>query len=356
MKASRRLDAQPAAIDAPRAPRWLLFVHQLPSSPSNLRVRTWRRLQQIGALAVKQALYVLPDTASAREDLEWLKTEIESAGGQASVFAADAIDAWSNDALVDEFRRTREEAYAAMARDAEQLLKRRTRARKDVTPRRALQQIKERLAAVEQIDFFGSAGRDRVVTLVRELEERGTVRAAGSEASKGITPGEYRGRLWVTRPRPGVDRMASAWLIRRFIDREAQFGFVVDRDAAPSGAVPFDMFGVEFTHRGEFCTFETLCDLFRLQDAALSAIGAVVHNLDLKDGRFGAPQAATMGVLIEGLRLTHEQDSVLLEAGIALFESLYRGTAEATRLQGPRPLAGRKRTARARSQRRGSQK
>ena len=352
MKASPPVEAPRTAVSG--AARWLLFVHQLPSSPSNLRVRTWRRLQQIGALPVRQAVYVLPDTPSTREDFEWLKTDIESAGGQASVFSADAIDAWSNDALVDEFRRTREDAYGAIALEAEQWLKRRTRARKEVAPRRALQQIKERLAAVEQIDFFGSAGRDRVVTLVRQLEERGAARAAGSAEPKDRAPAEYRRRLWVTRPRPGVDRMACAWLIRRFIDRDARFGFVADRDAAPSGSVPFDMFGVEFTHRGELCTFEMLCEVFRLQDPALSSIAAMVHDLDLKDGRFGAPEAATMGVLIEGLRFTHDQDGVLLEAGIALFESLYRGTAEAKRLQGPRPLAGKKRAARVRPKTRGS--
>ena len=86
------------------AKRWLLFVHQVPSEPSNLRVRTWRRLQQLGAIAVKQAVYVLPDSPGAREDFQWLKTEIESAGGQASVFAADSVDAWSDDALIREFR------------------------------------------------------------------------------------------------------------------------------------------------------------------------------------------------------------------------------------------------------------
>jgi hypothetical protein len=225
-----------------------------------------------------------------------------------------------------------------------------------VTPRRALQQIKDRLAAVEQVDFFGSAGRDRVVTLVRELEERGAARAAGATTSKDTTTNAYRGRLWVTRPRPGVDRMASAWLIRRFIDREARFGFVADRDAASSGSLPFDMFGVEFTHRGELCTFETLCDLFHLQDPALSSIAAIVHDLDLKDSRFGAPEAATIGLLIEGLRFVHDQDAVLLEAGIALFESLYRATAAAKRLQGPRPLAGKKGAARARAEARGSRK
>ena len=112
----------PAAQQAAR--RWLLFVHQLPPKPSNLRVRTWSRLQQFGAIPIKQAVYLLPDTPNAREDFEWLNTEVKAAGGDASVFAADHVDTWSDDALVEEFRRSRQEAYAALARDVEQVLKR----------------------------------------------------------------------------------------------------------------------------------------------------------------------------------------------------------------------------------------
>src|SRR5688572_21950031 len=114
----------PAAKPGAAARRWLLFVHQLPSNPSNLRVRTWRRLQQLGAIPIKQAVYALPDTPGAREDFEWLKTEVKATGGDASVFAADNVDAWSDDALVEEFRRSRQDAYAALARGVEKALKR----------------------------------------------------------------------------------------------------------------------------------------------------------------------------------------------------------------------------------------
>lgn len=329
--------------------RWLLFVHQIPASPSNLRVRTWRRLQQIGALPLKQALYVLPDTPNAREDFEWLKTEIEGTGGQASVFAADMIDAWSNDALVDEFRRSRETSYKSLATDAERLLKRVSRSASARVPRRTLQQLKDRLVAVERIDFFGSAGRDRAVALVQQLEERRSgSRSATSTTLRSSAPGECHNRLWVTRPRPGIDRIASAWLIRRFIDPDARFGFVPDRDAAPRDSIPFDMFGVEFSHRGEFCTFETLCDAFGLHDPALPSLAAIVHDLDLKDGRFGAAEAPTVGLLIDGLRLTHPEDDALLAGGMATFEALYRAFSEARRVQGPRPLAKRPKASSAR--------
>jgi len=287
---------------------------------------------------------VLPDSPTAREDFEWLKTEIEGAGGQATVFSASTVDAWSNDALIDEFRRTREESYAVLVREAEQLLKRRSVRTKSTLPERSLRQLKERLAAVEQVDFFGSAGRDRVVSLVQQLENRGSI-ATERHASGQQARAAYRGRHWVTRSRPGIDRIASAWLIRRFIDQEARFGFVADRGSAARDAVAFDMFGGEFTHRGQLCTFETLCDVFHLQDPVLTDLAAIVHDLDLKDGRFGAPEAATVGLTIDGLRLTHADDNALLDAGIVLFEALYRALQEARRLHGPRPVTRKRRTA-----------
>src|SRR5688500_9440583 len=170
-------DRMRIAAAAPSRRRWLLFIHQLPSHSSNLRVTTWRRLQQIGAIPLKQAVYALPDTPDTREDFEWLRTEVKGAGGDASVFAADNVDAWSDDALVEEFRRARQDNYDELARDVEQALKRASSARgprgtRAPSVRRLLDIFRERLVAAEKIDFFGSAGRDRVLTLLRQLEDR----------------------------------------------------------------------------------------------------------------------------------------------------------------------------------------
>jgi hypothetical protein len=333
----------PSSPPSTRARRWLLLVHQLPSTPSNLRVRTWRRLQQLGAIPIKQAVYVLPDSPAAREDFEWLKTEITGAGGDASVFTADHVDAWSDDALVEEFRRSRQEAYASLARDIERTTGRmggrRARGRAPSLTR-LLDGYRQRLEAIQAIDFFGSAGRDRAATLLKQLEER-LSKPAGPSAAHAAAGGQdtYRARLWVTRPRPGVDRMSSAWLIRRFIDPQARFGFAADRDAAAADAVPFDMFGVEFSHQGEGCTFETLCSAFAIDAPAVRRIAAIVHDLDLKDQRFGAPEAPTVQAVIEGLRLAHDEDDVLLAQGMTLFESLYRAFEQSARSAGPRPVA-----------------
>ena len=327
--------------------RWLLFVHQLPSTPSNLRVRTWRRLQQIGALPIKQAVYVLPDTPGAREDFEWLKTEVTSAGGDASVFTADNVDTWSDDVLVEEFRRTRQDAYATLARDIEQLLKRlgvgrRPRGTRAPAVRRLADVFTLRLSAIQHVDFFGAAGRDRVSRLLQQLEEkaRDSRRAVErSQPAADVDATLYVNRLWVTRPRPGVDRMSCAWLIKRFVDPKARFGFVADREPLPEHAVPFDMFGVTFSHQGEGCTFETLCTVFAIEEPAIARIAAIVHDLDLKDGRFGAPEALTVGTVIDGLQLSVSEDDALLDHGIALFESLYRAFEQAARSDGPRPVA-----------------
>jgi hypothetical protein len=332
------------AEQLPLSRRWLLFIHQLPSQPSNLRVRTWRRLQQLGALPIKQAVYLLPDTPATREDLEWLKTEVKGAGGDASVFAAGSVDNWEDDVLIEEFRQARQDAYAALARDVEQTLKRAgtaTRGGRAPALRRLLAIFHERLTAIESVDFFGSAGRDRVATLLKQLEHRISEPRAGSAASDaaGSNVTVYQRRLWVTRPRPGVDRLASAWLIRQFIDPKARFGFAADREAVPAHAVPFDMFGVEFSHQRDACTFETLCASFRVAEPAIARIAAIVHDLDLKDARFGAPECGTVGAVIEGLQLAYADDGALLEQGMTLFDSLYRSFEQSARLTGPRPLA-----------------
>ena len=305
----------------------------------------------MGAIPLKQAVYALPDTDDAREDFEWLKTEVKAAGGEATVFAADHLDAWSDDALVEEFRRARQETYDELTRDVDRALKRANNARRPKGTRapalrRLLDIFRARLVAVERIDFFGSAGRDRVLTMLRQLEGRiapPSRPSAPAEADSSRRMASFQGRLWITRPRPGVDRMASAWLIRRFIDRQARFGFAADRESVPDEGVPFDMFGVEFSHQGGGCTFETLCAVFGIDGHALSRIAAIVHDLDLEDGKFGASECGTVRALIEGLQLANQNDGTLLELGMTLFDSLYRSFEQSDRSTGPRLTARPKR-------------
>lgn len=316
----------PSRQAAPR--RWLLLAQQLPSSPSNLRVRTWRRLQQLGAVALKQALYVLPDSPKAREDFEWLAEEIRSSGGEASLFLAESVGARTDEELVEAFRQSSGKAYGELRLELEALL-----AAPDA--RKRVGALRTRLRAIEATDFFGAEGRDQIEALLRRLEaDPASFRQpAGGGGSPAL--GEFRSRLWVTRPRPGVDRMASAWLIRRFIDSEARFAFATQPEAAPPEAVPFDMFGVEFGHHGASCTFETLCRVFAIDDRAVGRIAAIVHDLDLNDELFGAPEAATFRLLIEGLEAGHADDETLLAQGMTLFEAFYRAAAPSPALAAP---------------------
>jgi hypothetical protein len=321
-----------------------MLVHQLPPLPSNLRVRTWRRLQELGAVAVKQSVYMLPDTPESREDFEWLKVEIEGAGGEAIVYSADHVDPAAEAALIEQFRHARQQAYSELASELQRV--QRPRASRQGPPgrRRDLARYRERLAAIERVDFFGSAGRDRVVALLAGLEAAAAPAAKekGRRGSGGPGDGvQYEGRVWVTRPRPGVDRMASAWLIRRFIDSKARFAFITDVKNA-GDALPFDMFGAGFGHEGDRCTFETLTTRFGITDPAVARIAEIVHDLDLKDGKFGA-EAATLGSAIDGLQLSSMDDNILLDHGITLFEALYRSFAQSMRPSRPRSVATRPR-------------
>jgi hypothetical protein len=316
----------------------LLLAHQLPATPSNLRVKTWRRLQDLGAIAVKQSIYLLPDSAECREDFEWLRVEIEGSGGEAIVFSASHLDAAAETALVEEFRRSRQAAYTQLAAELQRVRPKSGGRRGEPLPR-DLSRYRERFQAIERIDFFGSAGRDRVASLLAALESK----RAGVEGQRGASGvsdvAQYQGRLWVTRPRPGVDRMSSAWLIRRFVDTTATFAFVTDAKNAPADAVPFDMYGAGFGHEADRCTFETLVARFGITDRAVARLGEVVHDLDLKDGKYAAPEAVTLGAAIEGLQLSCADDHQLLDQGMILFEAMFRSFSQQGRPSRPRAVA-----------------
>jgi hypothetical protein len=322
--------------DATNRNRWLLLVHQLPASPSKARVKTWRRLQQLGAVAIRNAVYVLPDSPQAREDFEWMKTEILANNGDASVFAADTIDVLTDDDIVSALRADRERSLVAIRTDARKLLRDggRTGEMRGVVLRRlqrAVRQLQDRLAHVVATDLFGASGREETQAALAELERRvaGPIMDASGTSDRDhvLRSEDYRGRVWLTRPRPGIDRSGSAWLIRRFIDPAARFAFGEKLRPGSSKVVPFDMYDVEFSHHGDRCTFEIMSERFGIADPAVIQLGRLVHDLDLKQTRYNVPEAKTLGRLIAGLRQAYSRDEDLLEYGIALFEGLYQAFA-----------------------------
>jgi hypothetical protein len=332
--------------------RWLLLVHQLPARPSNVRVRIWRRLQQIGAVALRGAVYVLPNTAEAREDFEWIRTEIAGRGGQANILTAQAVDGYTDDELEATFRRARATDYASLIQDIDGIRKhvtrRESRARVQRN-RRDLMKLRERFHALKAIDFFASPAAGDAHAALAALEELTVAATTAPRSSSRLELRSFKGRTWLTRPHPGIDRMASAWLIRRFIAPEARFGF--GSLPAADGQIPFDMPDVEFGHHGEDCTFETLIKRFAIRDPAAGRLGQLVHDLDLKESLYSVPEAATIGRLVEGLRDSATSDSALIEDGIRMMEALYRSferelspaPARTPRREGTRVNAARRR-------------
>jgi len=306
--------------------RWLLLVHQLPAEPSNLRVKVWRRLRAVGAVPVKNSVYVLPNNDETREDLEWIRGEIVSLGGEAVVFAADAVDTMADEEVVEVLAQAHRVDWEELARLIADLEGRRRKGKVEVaTAERELRSLRNRAAQLDRIDFFEAAGRVEVFQALDLAGAPEAVPRPSRPQASTAQPGreEYRARRWLTRPRPGVDRMASAWLIRSFIDPASAFEFA-ERVPPDGSAVPFDMFGVELGHQGGRCTFETLVAVFGLEAPVLGRIGLLVRRLDLKEEAGSDPEAAMLGRLVEGLREAIGEDGELLERGMLLFEALYR--------------------------------
>ncbi|HEX6980299.1 MAG TPA: chromate resistance protein ChrB domain-containing protein [Alphaproteobacteria bacterium] len=307
--------------------RWLLLVHQLPAKPAYMRVKIRRRLQAIGAVAVKNAVYALPVSDQAQEDFEWVLREIVEGGGEGMVCEARLIDGLSDQEVRAKFDAARDADYEQIAKEARALLKdlgndetadRLSEAKPQIV------RLRTRLARVIDIDFFGANGRETAEGLISSLEARTAGNAAPAVDAADATFGELKGRTWVTRQGVQVDRIASAWLIRRFIDPAATFKFVPGKGYRPRpGELRFDMFQAEFTHEGDRCTFETLLARLDIRDPALKAIGEIVHDIDLKDAKFGREEAAGIARLIAGIAMATAADTERLARGAEVFEGLY---------------------------------
>jgi hypothetical protein len=309
---------------------WLLLLHQLPPKPAYFRVKIWRRLQGIGAVAVKNSVYVLPANDEAREDFQWLLREIVDGGGEACICEARMIDGLTDAEVRALFDTVRDADYRELADELRAVKSGMTgMAPSSVEQRSELEgqvrRLRKRFAEITAIDFFGANGRETADGLLSALEARLSEPAiSGQEAE---VPTERRasltGKVWVTRQGIHVDRMASAWLVRRFIDPAARFKFVPGKGYRPqAGEIRFDMFEAEFTHEGDRCTFEVLLSRAGIEDAALAQIGEIVHDIDIKDGKFGRPEAPGIAQLIAGIAMANNDDTARLERGAAVFDDL----------------------------------
>ena len=298
---------------------WLVFIHQLPAEPAYLRVKVARRLHRIGAVALKSSVYLLPDGEEEAEDFRWLMREIVDAGGDATLSRATFLDGTDDRQVLAMFHRERDAEYEEITAAA--------RAATAAEPKaEEVQRLRRRLAEITARDRLDAPGRAAAEHAVEVLagRQRGGV---PKPAEKGqISPG----RTWVTRRNPQVDRLASAWLIRRFIDPSARFKLVDPAGYDPEpGELRFDMFAGEYGHEGDRCTFETLLERFGLTDPGLQRLGEIVHDIDCKEARFGHPEGPGLAALVRGLAATHPDDTARIEAAMPLLEGLYTcfGTA-----------------------------
>ena len=293
---------------------WLLLTFTLPAKRASDRVKVWRKLQRYGAVALGNSGYLLPNNPANQERFEWLATAIRKYAGEASVVKVQSIDNLSSQQLVGRFAEARTREYQELIRELQKL---------SSVPRhkRALSRLSHlrgRFREIVEIDFFNSPVQKRV----EELLARADTSPTPPKESVKVNHREYAGRLWVTRPRPGIDRSASAWLIRGFIDKKARFIFAPE-EHVPQKAVPFDMFHGGFGHRGEDCTFETLEKSFRIRDHKLRVIGQMIHDADLLDEKFGRKEGFGIDEVLKGWAKRGVSDKELLERGIELIAAIY---------------------------------
>jgi hypothetical protein len=297
---------------------WLLLAFTLPGKRASQRVEVWRKLQRYGAIPLGNSGYLLPNDTSNQERFEWLATSLRHYGGEASVIQVQAIDNLNRQQLIGRFSQGRSHEYREIVRQLQEIL---SGTSKRKSPGRVVQ-LRNRFQEIVSIDFFGNPLQGHVQELLKRAER--------TSSQPGVTlvveakhRREYAGKVWVTRSRPGIDRCASAWLIRKFIDPKARFAFVLEGGILPKTALPFDMFEGGFGHRGDDCTFETLAKNFRVTDKKVLWIAQIIHDADLLDEKFGRREGFGIDEVLKGWARQRIPDKQLLDRGMGLIEGLY---------------------------------
>jgi hypothetical protein len=298
---------------------WLVLIFSLPARRASERVEIWRKLRRYGALPLRSSGYVLPNTPPNQERFEWLAASIRKYKGQASVALVEALDDLPSQQLVKLFLDARTRDYESLAREIRKLAKKKER------PPAQISRLRRRFQEIAAIDFFDSPLRGRTESILAALDVESVTPA--KESTSVRVRKQFVNRVWITRPRPGIDRVSSGWLIRRFIDPGARFVFGKDPGQQPD-ALPFDMFGdAGFGHRGEDCTFETLCGEFAIRDPKVLVIAEMVHDADLGDDKFGRSEGLGLDKVLIGWARQGLSDDELLRRGMDAVEGLYQAVA-----------------------------
>lgn len=318
-------------------PLWILFFYSVPSKPVSNRMSVWRKLMKVGAVPLKGSVYILPCTAEHDELLHWLVAEIKEMNGDAAMVSIEKVDTIKDSEIIDLFNQARKGDYQTIGQDLEEVARKLNNIKKGGQDQNQkglsgqLDKISKAFAEVKKIDFFSAAegvSLGTSIDLVRhELNQlMGTPKKSEQTAvfSQKLAA-DYQGRVWATRKRPFVDRMACAWLIKNFIDKNAVFEFIDEDkvDTQPATTIVFDMYGGEFTHAGDLCTFEVLVRAFGLKDKALKQLAETIHDLDMKDDKYQSQEARGVEHILAGIRKSAPEDSVALALGMQVFEMLY---------------------------------
>jgi len=295
---------------------WLLLLYRLPATHKTQRVAIWRKLNKSGAIPIKTSAYLLPDAPAQYELFQWLAKQVNDYGGESTLIRAQEIEGLPDEKLVELFNAVRAREYAALSQTLRKLIKRTGKGR-DQAFADELEKVKKEFRRVQEVDFFESPGaHDAEVLLGRVQDSSRAKRMPGAK----LHTGNFQDKTWVTRPRPEIDRVASAWLIRRFIDPKARFAFA--RVAAAS-ALPFDFPEGEFSHHGEDCSFETLLKRFGLTEKSLRQIGEMVHDADLEDEKFGRTECVGLDRMFKGWAKQGVSDEEILIRGFECFDGLH---------------------------------
>lgn len=306
---------------------WQLLIHQIPAKPSYVRAKIWRRLQKVGAVPIKQAVYVMPCTEKSREDLGWIVKEITESGGDAVLVEASFQEGLNDEQVIMLFQKARQADYEKLTEEVLALKEEwQSSTSSDVAVlecNKSLRKLRKLVGDIQAIDFFPGTDQAHLEARLADLE---TIlrRPNATDQDRPEDMEALKGKTWVTRANIYVDRMASAWFVRRFIDESAPLKFVKENRYQPDqNEVRYDMMEAEYTHRNEFCTFEVLVKTFAEDDQALERIAKIIHDIDINDDTFGLEETAGIKALFDGIVATVENDEGRIERASSMLNELY---------------------------------
>lgn len=301
---------------------WFLIMQQLPANNAYLRVKILRKLHSLGAISIKSSAYVLPVIEGAFEDLQWLATEIRDNDGDAIICKVEFIDGFTDEQLIDEFDRSRNEEYDSLLNEIKLSRNANSNLPDDDNLENKIIKFRKKFERIAKTDFFNADSKQKVVAELTQIESGLLKTAATSPKTSNIE--DFKNKIWVTRSNIGVDRIACAWLIKNFIDENAKFKFVNEINyKATKNELQYDMFDGEITHQGDKCSFEVLLSKTNVQNYALNQISEIVHDIDLKDEKFSRDEAFGIATLISAISLNSNDDATRQTRGFTIFDNLY---------------------------------